>query len=77
MVVARMGPGEYFGEIELLSNSNTIATVRAAEIPVKVAALDRDTFMKLIEASEPTREAFEQIVRQRSSENQAAREDLK
>ena len=69
VVVTRMGPGEYFGEVELLRQSRAIATVRAGESSVKVVSLDRDVFMALMSESEPTREAIEHIIHLRMSEN--------
>ena len=51
IVVTRMGPGEYFGEIELLRQSRAIATVRVGEVPVRVMSLDREVFMALMSES--------------------------
>ncbi|MGD8997581.1 MAG: ATP-binding cassette domain-containing protein, partial [Anaerolineae bacterium] len=48
-VVARMGPGQYVGEIELLRGGDSIATVRACiEEGAEVAALDPEEFATLI-----------------------------
>jgi putative ABC transport system ATP-binding protein len=74
VVVFRPGPGEYFGEIELMRGSESIATVRAtAEAPVDVIALDRQTFSELLNESIETRDAMGQIVDARAAENIAAR----
>ena len=73
IVAARMGVGEYFGEIELLRGGKTIAAIRAAyEGPVEVVALDRDTFCALLSESDATREALNQVVEDRIAENLAA-----
>ncbi len=74
VVVFRPGPGEYFGEVELMRDTESIATVRAvADAPVEVVALDRQTFAELLSESEETRDTLLQIVDARSSENMAAR----
>jgi ABC-type methionine transport system ATPase subunit len=76
VVVTRMGPGQYVGEIEVLRGDRAIATVRAAELPVNVLSLNRETFLKLLDESESTRKAVEYIVNQRMDENRNARKDL-
>jgi ABC-type lipoprotein export system ATPase subunit len=74
VVVTRLGIGQYFGEIELMRGGGNIATIRAIpEAPVEVVALDRETFVELLAASEETREAITQIVEARLAENIAAR----
>ena len=56
VVVFRPGPGEYFGEIELIRETESIATVRAVvNSPVEIVALDRQTFTELL--SDPKRHA--------------------
>ena len=69
VIVTRMGPGEYFGEIELIRGGNAIATIRAAETPVSVLALSRDDFKELIKTSKATKNVIEQIVNKRVNEN--------
>jgi putative ABC transport system ATP-binding protein len=73
VVVTRMGPGQYVGEIELVRNERSIATVRAAEGPVEVYALPRETFINLLDESDATREALTTLVSQRVNENLTAR----
>ena len=74
-IVARMGPGQYVGEIELLRGGNSIATVRAsAEEAVEVAALDPDEFAGLIAESEAARAAISQVAQERLDEHIARRE---
>jgi len=73
-VVARMGSGQYFGEIELLRGGANIATIRAApDTGVEVVALDRETFTSLIAESEPTQEEIVHVVQERIRENRAGR----
>jgi ABC-type lipoprotein export system ATPase subunit len=70
MVVARMGRGQYFGEIELMRGGTNIATIRAdLETGVEVAALDREIFEGLLAGSAPTRAALARVAEQRIAEN--------
>ena len=70
LVVARMGRGQYFGEIELLRGGANIATIRAAvDSGARVVSLDNGTFATLIAESQPAREALEQVVHERLAEN--------
>jgi energy-coupling factor transporter ATP-binding protein EcfA2 len=74
VVTARMCPGQYFGEIELLTGGSNIATIRAGlESGVDLAALDKETFVKLVAESGPTRQELDRLVRQRIAENTASR----
>ena len=63
-VLAQLGPGEFFGEIGLLTESRRTASVRAAT-RLKLLALDRDSFRAAVEASDPTRADLAAIVRER------------
>lgn len=72
-VVARLKPGQYFGEVELLKGGKSIAAVRAApEGPVELAALHRSDFNHLMDESPLTQEAISQIVQHRLAENRTA-----
>jgi ABC-type lipoprotein export system ATPase subunit len=74
ITVASYGPGQYFGEIEMMRGGRSRATVQAApEGPVEVVALDRETFIALLSESEATREAIERVVETRLAENVARR----
>jgi ABC-type lipoprotein export system ATPase subunit len=47
--LARLGAGQFFGEVELMNGDKSIASVRAAlDRPVQVALLDREEFLRLI-----------------------------
>jgi ABC-type methionine transport system ATPase subunit len=75
IVVATMGVGQYFGEIELLHGSANLATIRAgANTGVEVIALDRDEFSRVVTESPATREAIDRVVGERLAENSAARQ---
>ena len=78
LVVASMGRGQYFGEIELIHGGENMATARAAlDSGVEVVALDRETFAALLAASQTTAEAIHRVADQRMAENVAARETQK
>ncbi|MEN8172961.1 MAG: ATP-binding cassette domain-containing protein [Chloroflexota bacterium] len=69
--LARFGPGQFFGEIELTQGSHSVASVRAAaDAPVKVAVLDKETFSKILDQSDPTQKAVVEIARARFDEHQ-------
>jgi putative ABC transport system ATP-binding protein len=62
-LIDRLSPGQYFGEISLLRGGASTATVRAApDSPVRVAALDRETFVQLVAQSGPTGMAVEEVM---------------
>jgi CRP-like cAMP-binding protein len=68
--IARMGPGEFFGEIELVQGGQSIASIRAAsEGQVELVALHRDPFVKLLSDSPLTEEMIGRIVQARLEEN--------
>ena len=72
VTVARLGPGEYFGEVELLRGGKSIASVRAApESPVELLVLSRDAFCQLLKESPLTEEALGRIVQSRLQENKS------
>jgi putative ABC transport system ATP-binding protein len=73
LVVASLGKGQYFGEIELLHGGENIATARASlETGVAVAALDRETFAHLIAASQTAEEEIHRVADERLAEHAAA-----
>jgi len=78
IVVATMGVGQYFGEIELLHGSANIATIRAgANTGVEVIALDPNEFNHLVTESPTTQAEIDRVAHQRVEENTAARQDEK
>jgi ABC-type lipoprotein export system ATPase subunit len=73
-VVAQLGPGEFFGEVELLRGGKSIASVRAAAGgPVSLLGLRHEAFLSLIKNSPLTEEALGRIVQHRLQENKFAR----
>ena len=78
VTIARMGPGQFFGEIELVRGGQSIASIRAApEAPVELLALHRAAFKKLISESPLTEEAIGNIVQLRLAENRTASKRLR
>ena len=70
-VVARLGPGQYFGEVELLRMSaRAVASVKAAlHSAVEVLTLDGPIFAELMDEAHAMREALEQVVSSRLAQN--------
>ena len=74
VTVARLGPGQYFGEMSLLSQGHTTAGVRAAPPEtVRVVRLGRRVFDELMAEAHTMRESIVQMVRLRAAENDALR----
>ena len=76
MRLACLGPGQFFGEVELTRGGNSIASVRAARRGAEVALLARDTFFKLIDSSPLTRNAIQNIADTRLAENESRRKTV-
>ena len=73
--LAVLGQGQFFGEIELLHNKDSVASVRAAANgPVELSLLPKEDFVQLLSGSPPTREALESVARSRDEENRAQNE---
>jgi CRP-like cAMP-binding protein len=70
VVVAQLGEGQYFGEMQLLHGHGRSASVRASEhTPVEVLALDYETLGKMLEESEATRQAMLATANKRHKKN--------
>ncbi len=70
--IARLGPGDFFGEIELLRGGTSIASIRAApDGPVDLLALRPDSFRRLLAESPLTAESLAATVEVRLRENRA------
>jgi putative ABC transport system ATP-binding protein len=72
LTIANLGPGEFFGEIELLRGGNSIASIRAtSDGPVELAALKHERFTQLLAESPVTNETIGKLVKERIEENRA------
>jgi ABC-type lipoprotein export system ATPase subunit len=65
VILSRFGPGEFFGETELMRGGKTSATIRANGKTVEVLAIPRTDFMRVMDESPITAEAVNAIMQQR------------
>ena len=68
MTLARLGPGEYFGEAALLGRIPRSATVQALT-PMDVLILPRGDFQALLGSLPDLREGFEDVAARRAAQN--------
>jgi CRP-like cAMP-binding protein len=72
VMVTRLTPGQYFGEVELLRGGKSIASVRAAAgQPVELLTLQRPDFFNLLKESPLTEESLGRIAQNRLEENKS------
>ena len=64
-IVSRLGPNEFFGEIELLRGGRAIANIRAGSKPVEALTLPRADFIRVMNESPITAEAVGKIVQKK------------
>jgi CRP-like cAMP-binding protein len=72
-LLARLGPGQFFGEVELANGGHSIARVRGALNGAELACLPKATFFELIDGSPLTRHAIHEIAATRLAENKIRR----
>ncbi len=65
-ILARLGEGEYFGEMALLSNAPRNATIRAAT-DLEVLTIHRDDFMSLHGSIPALRQSLEEAMERRTA----------
>jgi len=71
-LLACLGKGQFFGEVELLHSGNAIASARAAATgPVELSLLPKEGFHQLLRGSPPTQEMVSTVAKFRLQENQA------
>lgn len=70
-VLRRLGPGDSFGEIELMEGGNAIACVRAGDDPAELVMFPRSEFLAIMDESPVSAEALRKIVRQRLEEHRS------
>ena len=72
ILLARLGEGQFFGEVELLHSEHSIASARAAATgPVELSLLPKDSFHRLLRGSPPTQEMVATVAQMRLEENRA------
>jgi ABC-type lipoprotein export system ATPase subunit len=75
MRLARLGSGQFFGEVELTQGGDSIAHVQAAENGAELALLPRGLFYQLIDGSPLTRHAIHEVAVTRLAENRRRESD--
>lgn len=71
--LARLGSGQFFGEIELIRGGKSVAGVRASDEGAEIAFLSREKFFNLVDGSPLTRSELQKIADARLSENKKRR----
>jgi ABC-type lipoprotein export system ATPase subunit len=72
-MLAQLGAGEFFGEVELIHGGDSIASVRASdEGAVRLSILPHQDFTEMLHGSPLTDETLCKIVQTRLAENRAA-----
>jgi putative ABC transport system ATP-binding protein len=66
--VSRLGPGELFGEIELMLERPSLACVRAGDQPVELLTYPRRDFQAILKESPITAQALNKVVEARLAE---------
>ena len=71
--LARLGSGQFFGEIELIRGGKSVASVRASKDGAEIAFLSREKFFNFVDGSPLTRNKLQEIANIRLSENKKRR----
>lgn len=75
VVALQLGPGKVFGEMEFFHETKHRASIRASESsPVEVLAIGYDQLTELLNQSDVTREALNQMANKHNGENLSWRE---
>ena len=75
MSLACLGPGQFFGEVELTQGGESIAGVRASKVGAEIALLPREVFFNLIDGSPLTRSSLHEVAQNRRAEHNRRRAD--
>jgi ABC-type lipoprotein export system ATPase subunit len=73
--LARLGPGQFFGEVELTQGGHSIAKVKGAGSGAELALLPKEIFYELIDGSPLTRHAIHETAAARLAENRRRKTD--
>jgi ABC-type lipoprotein export system ATPase subunit len=74
--LARLGQGQFFGEVELTHGGHSIAQVQGAANGCELAVLPKEVFYELIDGSPLTRHALHEVAATRLAENRRRNTDL-
>jgi len=70
MVITCLQPGDFFGEVELISGHRSIASIRASSgAPVEIVALRRNYFLEMLKSSPLTEQTICKIVEMKIEEH--------
>lgn len=70
--LARLGPGDYFGDIELTQGDTSVAQVRVAQDgAAEIYQVDKVAFTRILQDSTITKKLLEKTATKRLAENQA------
>ncbi len=70
VLLARLGKGQYFGEVELMHSEHSIASVRAShDCQVELRLLAKGEFLQLLKGSPATQEVVAAVAQKRLEEN--------
>jgi putative ABC transport system ATP-binding protein len=75
MRLARLGPGQFFGEVELTQGGHSIARVQGASNGAELACLPKEIFFTLIDGSLLAQHAMHEIAAERLAENRSRKTD--
>jgi len=71
--LARLGSGQFFGEIELMQGGKSVAGVRASAEGAEIAILSKEKFFNFVDGSSLTRNDLQGVAAARLSENKKRR----
>jgi len=75
VIALQLGPGKCFGEMEFFHEKKHHASIRAAESgPVEALAISYEKLKELLDQSDVTREALQQMADRHAAENSKQRE---
>ncbi|MBI4490864.1 MAG: cyclic nucleotide-binding domain-containing protein [Deltaproteobacteria bacterium] len=72
-IIGKLGPGECFGEWELVTNRSRMATIRS-RTGVNLMSMGRESFDAMFAHLPPIRSLFEKLIEERAESQRKARE---
>jgi ABC-type lipoprotein export system ATPase subunit len=73
--LARLGPGQFFGEVELTQGGHSVAHVHASEDGAELALISKTLFYELIDGSPLTRRVMHEVATTRLGDNRRRKAD--